>query len=223
RTASTSKPPGKVWPVSCGNLWNRWSGSKPKGRGSPGGERAPARPGFFFFASWRPRSPVKMFFLVGARPVWSIKESKGKEPFECQMVPVEPEGVSAMTRDEEQNELLKVRREKMETLRREGIDPFGRRFERTHTARDIHEAFGHFSKEELQEKGEKVTVAGRLMSKRRQGKASFAHLQDVTGQIQIYVRLNDVGEKQYDIFTMADIGDWLGVSGKVFKTNRGET
>ncbi len=164
-----------------------------------------------------------MFFLFGARPVWSIKESKGKEPFECQMVPVEPEGVSAMTRDEEQNELLKVRREKMETLRREGIDPFGRRFERTHTARDIHEAFGHFSKEELQEKGEKVTVAGRLMSKRRQGKASFAHLQDVTGQIQIYVRLNDVGEKQYDIFTMADIGDWLGVSGKVFKTNRGET
>ncbi|MGI6128159.1 MAG: hypothetical protein ACOYEF_14685, partial [Planifilum sp.] len=59
--------------------------------------------------------------------------------------PVEPEGVYVMTRDEEQNELLKVRRNKMETLREEGIDPFGRRFERTHLARDIHEAFGHFS------------------------------------------------------------------------------
>jgi lysyl-tRNA synthetase, class II len=79
------------------------------------------------------------------------------------------------------------------------------------------------SKEELEEKAVTVTIAGRLMSKRKQGKASFAHLQDVTGRIQIYVRLDRVGEEQYEIFSTADIGDWLGVSGTVFKTNRGET
>ena len=136
--------------------------------------------------------------------------------------PVEPEGVYVMTRDEEQNELLKVRRNKMETLREEGIDPFGRRFERTHLARDIHEAFDRFSKEELQEKGEKVTVAGRLMSKRKQGKASFAHLQDLSGRIQIYVRLDEVGEKQYELFTMADIGDWLGSAARCSRPTAGK-
>jgi len=123
----------------------------------------------------------------------------------------------------ERNELLQVRRDKMEALREKGVDPFGGKFERTHTAQEILDTYGDLSKEELEEKAVTVTIAGRLMSKRKQGKASFAHLQDVTGRIQIYVRLDRVGEEQYEIFSTADIGDWLGISGIVFKTNRGET
>ncbi|MBN2910632.1 lysine--tRNA ligase [Polycladomyces sp. WAk] len=123
----------------------------------------------------------------------------------------------------ERNELLQVRRDKMEALREKGVDPFGGKFERTHTAQEILDTYGDLSKEELEEKAVTVTIAGRLMSKRKQGKASFAHLQDVTGRIQIYVRLDRVGEEQYEIFSTADIGDWLGISGTVFKTNRGET
>ncbi|MDA8352109.1 MAG: lysine--tRNA ligase [Firmicutes bacterium] len=128
-----------------------------------------------------------------------------------------------MTQGEELNELLQVRRDKLDQLREKGVDPFGRKFERTHTAQAILDAFDHLSKEEIQEKNQPAVIAGRLMSKRKQGKASFAHLQDQSGRIQIYVRKDEVGEEQYETFTSADLGDWLGVSGTVFKTNRGET
>ncbi|PTM54790.1 lysine--tRNA ligase [Desmospora activa] len=124
---------------------------------------------------------------------------------------------------EEQHELLRIRREKMDTLRERGIDPFGQKYTRTHTARAILEAFDAFSKEEIEQKNQPVVIAGRLVAKRKQGKASFAHLQDQSGRIQIYVRKDQVGEEQYETFTTADLGDWFGVAGKVFKTNRGET
>ncbi|WP_124728601.1 lysine--tRNA ligase [Staphylospora marina] len=120
------------------------------------------------------------------------------------------------------SDLFQVRREKMQALRRRGIDPFGRKFERTHFAGDILAAYDGLTKEELQEKEVRVRIAGRLMAKRVQGKASFAHLQDMSGRIQIYVRLDQVGEEAYDIFSTADIGDFVGVDGTVFKTNRGE-
>lgn len=123
---------------------------------------------------------------------------------------------------EEQNELLKVRYEKLQTLQDKGIDPFGKKYVRTHQAREIEEQYQALSKEELAEKQVKVSIAGRLMTKRKQGKASFAHLQDGSGQIQIYVRLDQVGSDQYETFSIADIGDFLGIEGIVFKTNRGE-
>lgn len=123
---------------------------------------------------------------------------------------------------EELNELLQVRREKLDTLRQRGIDPFGHKFERTNYAHEIEEKYAGFSKEELAEKEEKVVIAGRLMAKRVQGKASFAHLQDVSGRVQIYVRLDVVGPEQYEMFQTADIGDFIGVTGTVMKTNRGE-
>ena len=128
-----------------------------------------------------------------------------------------------MTREEERNELLQVRRDKLNTLREQGVDPFGHRFERTHTAAEILEAYDGLSKEELEQQEPPAVIAGRLMAKRGQGKASFAHLQDVTGRIQIYVRLDEVGEEAYQVFRIADVGDWLGISGTVFKTRRGET
>ncbi|WP_307253939.1 lysine--tRNA ligase [Croceifilum oryzae] len=120
------------------------------------------------------------------------------------------------------NELLQVRREKLQNLRDRGVDPFGQKFIRTHHATDVTSQFEPFSKEELAQREEKVAIAGRLMAKRVQGKASFAHLQDQTGRVQIYVRLDVVGDEQYETFQTADIGDYIGIHGIMMKTNRGE-
>jgi lysyl-tRNA synthetase class 2 len=122
----------------------------------------------------------------------------------------------------EQSEQMQVRREKVTALQERGVDPFGKKFPRTHVSADIETAYANFSKEELAEKAVTVSIAGRLMTKRVQGKASFAHLQDMSGQIQIYVRLDQVGQELYDVFSQSDLGDYLGVTGVVFKTNRGE-
>jgi lysyl-tRNA synthetase class 2 len=122
----------------------------------------------------------------------------------------------------EQSEQMQVRREKMEALKERGVDPFGKKYVRTHVTKDLEALYDGFTKEELADKEITVSIAGRLMTKRVQGKASFAHLQDVSGQIQIYVRLDQVGEEQYDVFSQSDMGDYLGISGIVFKTNRGE-
>ncbi|SFX39542.1 lysyl-tRNA synthetase, class II [Thermoactinomyces sp. DSM 45891] len=123
---------------------------------------------------------------------------------------------------EELNELLQVRREKLQNLRDRGVDPFGQKFIRTHHSADVTSQFEPFSKEELAQREEKVAIAGRLMAKRVQGKASFAHLQDQTGRVQIYVRLDVVGDEQYETFQTADIGDYIGIRGIMMKTNRGE-
>ncbi|MBW7651644.1 lysine--tRNA ligase [Anoxybacillus sp. ST4] len=123
---------------------------------------------------------------------------------------------------EELNDQLLVRREKLHKLREQGIDPFGKRFERTHKAEELFALYSHLSKEELEEKQIHVSIAGRIMTKRGKGKAGFAHIQDLTGQIQIYVRKDDVGEEQYEIFDTSDLGDIVGVRGVVFKTKVGE-
>jgi lysyl-tRNA synthetase class 2 len=123
---------------------------------------------------------------------------------------------------EELNDQLQVRREKLDNLRSLGLDPFGKRFERTHLSSELIEAYGGIEKEELDGKEISVTIAGRIMTKRGKGKAGFAHIQDLSGQIQIYVRQDAVGEEQYEIFTIADLGDIVGVSGLMFKTKTGE-
>ncbi len=123
----------------------------------------------------------------------------------------------------ELNELLQIRRDKLKALRDLGIDPFGQKFNRTHTAGDILQAYGDFSKEELAEKAIEVTLAGRIMQKRGMGKASFTHIQDLTGRIQIYVRQDTVDPVKYEAFDLLDIGDIIGVKGIVFKTKTGET
>ncbi|VEF49968.1 lysyl-tRNA synthetase [Bacillus freudenreichii] len=123
---------------------------------------------------------------------------------------------------EELNDQLQVRRDKMTSLRENGIDPFGKRFERTELTKDIKSKFDSKSKEELEEMAQSVTIAGRIMTKRGKGKAGFAHVQDLTGQIQIYVRQDAVGDEQYDIFKTADLGDIVGLTGTIFKTKVGE-
>lgn len=120
------------------------------------------------------------------------------------------------------NDQMLVRREKMENLRKEGVDPFGKRFERTHNSKELHTSFDQQTKEELNELELSASVAGRMMTKRGKGKAGFAHLQDREGQIQIYVRKDQVGDEAYEIFKHADLGDFFGVTGQIMKTDTGE-
>lgn len=123
---------------------------------------------------------------------------------------------------EDLNDQMLVRRQKMEQLRENGIDPFGKRFERTHNSAELHELFDPRTKEELAEMGLTASVAGRMMTRRGKGKAGFAHLQDREGQIQIYVRKDQVGDEAYDVFKHADLGDFFGVTGEIMKTDTGE-
>jgi lysyl-tRNA synthetase class 2 len=114
------------------------------------------------------------------------------------------------------NEILKVRRHKLQELQQNGKDPFMIiNYDVTHSTVDITENF-----EELE--GRFVSAAGRLMSKRGMGKASFCDLQDRDGRIQLYVKIDDVGAEAYEDFKKFDIGDIIGVKGTVFKTHKGE-
>jgi len=114
------------------------------------------------------------------------------------------------------SELLQIRRDKLSDLRERGQDPFTiTRFDVTHHSSEVKDRF-----EELE--GQSVRVAGRLMSKRGMGKAVFADLQDGAGRVQLYVRIDDVGEETLAAFKKYDIGDIVGVEGEVFRTRRGE-
>ena len=123
---------------------------------------------------------------------------------------------------EELNDQQIVRREKMAALREQGIDPFGKRFERTANSGQLKEKYSELDKEQLHDLNETAIIAGRLVTKRGKGKVGFAHLQDREGQIQIYVRKDAVGEENYEIFKKADLGDFLGVEGEIMRTDMGE-
>lgn len=127
-----------------------------------------------------------------------------------------------MSNIEELNDQRQVRRQKMEEIRNGGLDPFGARFERTHLSNELIGAYSELTKEELDETPHVAKIAGRIMTKRGKGKAGFAHIQDLGGQIQIYVRQDAIGEDSYKLFTMADLGDIVGIEGTVFKTKVGE-
>ncbi|MGQ9842132.1 MAG: lysine--tRNA ligase [Spirochaetota bacterium] len=116
---------------------------------------------------------------------------------------------------EDINDLVAQRIEKVNALRKKCINPYPIRFNRTHTAREIKEFFT-----EGQEFT--VTAAGRIRSKRVMGKASFAHIEDMTGLIQVYARLDRLGDEQYELLKSFDLGDIIGVIGHVFKTKQGE-
>ena len=115
-----------------------------------------------------------------------------------------------------------VRRSKAKELRDLGIDPYGARYDRKATSKDLKDKYADFTKEELQEMNITTSVAGRIMSLRRKGKVAFMHIQDKFGQIQAYVRQDVLGEEAYEIFKKADIGDICGVEGEVIKTDTGE-
>ncbi|MCX7780949.1 MAG: lysine--tRNA ligase [Negativicutes bacterium] len=126
----------------------------------------------------------------------------------------EPEIQSELTA-EELNEQMRIRREKMSALAAEGIEPFGRKYQITHHAADI---TGRFEALE----GQTVRLAGRVMTFRGHGKAAFAHIMDMSGQIQIYLRQDEMGTNTYALLDHLDLGDILGIEGKVFRTQKGE-
>ncbi|MBU0672986.1 MAG: lysine--tRNA ligase, partial [Candidatus Margulisbacteria bacterium] len=121
---------------------------------------------------------------------------------------------------EELNELLKVRREKLDELKAKGINPFPYRYEKTHTAAEILKQYEKLG--EGEESKETVSLAGRIMTKRGHGRASFATLQDETGRIQIYSKQDVIGQDKYDVYRRLDIGDIIGVKGHIFKTKTKE-
>ncbi len=123
---------------------------------------------------------------------------------------------------EELNEQMRVRRDKLNDYREKGLDPFGGKYSRTHLAEELIEKYDKYSKEELEAMTDKVTIAGRMMTKRGKGKAGFAHVQDLSGQIQLYVRKDAIGEDAYEVFKTTDLGDIVGITGVMFKTNVGE-
>ena len=115
-----------------------------------------------------------------------------------------------------------IRREKAEKLREAGLDPFGDRYDRDSFAADLKEKYATISHEEFENMTDTATVAGRIMFIRKMGKASFFSINDKTGSIQIYISINDIGEEAYTLFKSADIGDIVGIYGKVMKTKTGE-
>ena len=118
--------------------------------------------------------------------------------------------------EQDLNQLLKVRREKLAELQENGKDPFQiTKYDVTHHSMEVKDAF-----EELE--GKSVSLAGRMMSKRVMGKASFCSIQDLQGSIQSYVARDNIGEDHYKDFKKMDIGDIVGIKGEVFKTKTGE-
>ncbi len=117
---------------------------------------------------------------------------------------------------EELNDLMHRRREEYDELLNRGVAPFGYEFATTADASDILASFTDEDEQRI------VSIAGRIMSLRRMGKATFAHIQDHTGRIQVYLKRDDIGEAAYDTLKLLDMGDIIGVTGFVFRTRMGE-
>lgn len=115
-------------------------------------------------------------------------------------------------------QLMNVRLEKVAALKEKGIDPFGGRYEVTHHIKALLD-----NQEKFIQSGEEVKIAGRLLAKRGQGKAGFANITDLSGNIQIYSKIDVAGEASHWLFKKADIGDICGIRGKLFITQKGET
>ena len=115
-----------------------------------------------------------------------------------------------------------ARRQKREKLKELGLDPFGQAYDRTDWSKDIRELVSGKTHEEVEQMNLHVSIAGRIMFIRKMGKASFFTIQDVKGKQQVYISINDVGEQTYALFKMADVGDIVGVKGKVMLTQTGE-
>lgn len=125
-------------------------------------------------------------------------------------------------REEESNQLIRERRRKLEELRRIGIDPYGSRWEVNGLADELQQRYRETSASVLETEQMSVSLAGRVMTLRDHGKSTFAHLQDRSGQIQIYLRKDVLGDEAYGLLKLIDIGDVVGVTGHLFRTRTGE-
>jgi len=117
-------------------------------------------------------------------------------------------------------EIISIKRSEIENIKKEGIDPFGQRFDRKHKIGEVIQKFNQLEIGESSQ--EKVTLAGRIMALRKHGKAAFADIEDIEGRMQVYIKSNKVGQKTYELFSKIDVGDIIGISGLVFRTKTGE-
>jgi len=122
----------------------------------------------------------------------------------------------------EMSELLKLRREKLDEFAKEGINPFPNDFKVTHNSQEIRERFSKMEANDLEKVEEEFSLAGRVMAIRNFGKAAFFHIQDRKGKIQAYIQKNVVGDSYFNIFKKLDIGDFLGIKGRIFITRTQE-
>ena len=125
--------------------------------------------------------------------------------------------------EREFNDQQLARRKKMEDLKEKGIRPFGNAYKSNASSRTIKDAYSSLSKEELENNKADVSLAGRIMSKRRMGKMCFMHIQDRYGQIQLVINKADVGEEVYELVKASDIGDIIGIKGTIYRTNPTES
>ena len=121
---------------------------------------------------------------------------------------------------EDSSALMEQRREKLEEIRQLGVEPYPYKYSPTHTTEEIREQFAEVG--DQPDETNSVRIAGRIMTRRDHGKSGFAHLQDGSGRLQIYVRQNAVGTEAYEIYRKLDVGDVIGVDGPVFRTRTGE-
>lgn len=119
-----------------------------------------------------------------------------------------------------EKELIQERLKKLEEIRKLGINPYPYKYEYSARAEEINSKYAGLKKEE--HTPDKVKVAGRLMALRRMGKATFAHVMDETGKIQLYFQIDNMGKDEYKFLKLLDIGDWIGAEGTIFKTKTGE-
>jgi lysyl-tRNA synthetase class 2 len=123
---------------------------------------------------------------------------------------------------DETSELIQQRIKKLEALRMEGINPYPNDYRVTHTSGDLHAAFDFLSDEELKSVGETFSLAGRIMAIRDFGKASFIQIQDRKGRIQAYLQKDTIGDPAFRLFKTFDVGDFIGLEGKIFRTKTHE-
>ena len=121
--------------------------------------------------------------------------------------------------EREFNDQQLARRKKLEDLKEKGIKPFGNAYKRNANSKSIKDNYSNLSKEELEAKNIEVSIAGRIMSKRRMGKMCFMHIQDKDGLIQLVINKADLGKEPYELVKAADVGDIIGIEGKVYRTN----
>ncbi|MEW6410163.1 MAG: lysine--tRNA ligase, partial [Nitrospirota bacterium] len=123
---------------------------------------------------------------------------------------------------EEINELIEQRLKKLKALKDAGIDPYGSRFEVKHSSKGLLNQYNEHSHDDLEKEKVEVVVAGRIVALRDFGKATFAHIQDGSGKIQIYLRKDILGNERYGLLKKLDIGDFIGVRGRLFRTKTNE-
>lgn len=120
------------------------------------------------------------------------------------------------------HEQRQQRLEKLRTLQQRGIAPYGSRFEVSHSIESLRRSYGHHTKEELEATDISCRIAGRIVALRRFGKAAFASLQEGADRLQVYLKKDIIGDESYEISRELDLGDWIGVSGKLFRTKTDE-